>query len=109
MLWDGSMSSGNITVDGIGNWLVVGAWAVVSWTDSATKEIIVPCSVTADRVYGSSGSTAGSDMRLVSVSLKRSGDSLSYDGVMMTEFKASGGVAMHPRRRVNGLVGLVRA
>ena len=104
-LYDGSMNSGDITIDGLDDWLVVGVWCSASVADSAIKECICYCSVSELSVAGGITIASDTDMRWLGVKFKRNGNNLTYSNFMYIN---QGSGEIQYGRKANGIVGLIR-
>lgn len=105
-IMDGTLKNGaSMSLPTVKDWLLVGAYVSAGATDSADKEVLIPCYVGEKFIMGSSGCATDRKPRYCSVRLVISGISVTNEECTV-HFIDTG--QLLNSRQVNGIVGLIR-
>lgn len=103
---DGPLKKGaSRSLPTVKDWLLVGAYVSAGTTDSADKEVLIPCYVGEKFIMRSSGCATDRKPRYCSVRLTLSGTSVT-NAECTVQFIETG--QLLNGRQVNGIVGLIR-
>lgn len=105
-IMDGTLKKGSsMSLPTVKDWLLVGVYVSPGVTDSADKEVMVPCYVGENYILGSSGCAVTGSPRYCSVRLVLSGTSVTNEECSVHVVDTGG---LFNSRQVNGIVGLIR-